>query len=221
VPGLPLRWPNKTLIFAFYCAGSFYQRFINPQNIHSKNKKTHIRVFNKTKPISNMKKLLLAFAMISFTFAAYSAENQAVLEFRKIFWGSSKDSIYRDGKKLEFVKDKNALIKNAYTLTNDDMTIGAVKLDRVLYIFNDDNRFYRVFVQGPVDETEQMKFILTYKFGDFRNESFVDDSHIMQWLVKDVTFTLKEVSKSRFELTIESNWRASEDYKKNTSVDDF
>jgi len=39
-----------------------------------------------------------------------------------------------------------------------------------------------------------MKFILTYKYGDYRNESFVDDSHIMQWLVKDVTFTLKEIS---------------------------
>ena len=99
--------------------------------------------------------------------------------------------------------------------------LGAVKLDRVLYIFNDEDRFYKVFLQGGLDQLEQMKFILTYKFGDFRNESYVDDSHITQWLIKDVTFTLKEISKSRFELTIESSWQASEDYKKNTSVDDF
>jgi hypothetical protein len=72
-----------------------------------------------------------------------------------------------------------------------------------------------------VDQVEAMKFILTYKFGDFKNESVVDDTHIYQWLVKDVTFTLKEVTKSRFELTIESSWQASDDYKKNTSVDDF
>jgi hypothetical protein len=168
-----------------------------------------------------MKKFLLALTMLSVATVAFCAENQAVLDFRKIFWGSNKDSIYRDGKKLDFVRDKNALIKNAYTLNNDDMTIGAVKLDKVLYIFNDDNRFYKVFLQGSIDQLEQMKFILTYKFGDFRNESFVDDSHIMQWLVKDVTFTLKEITKSRFELTIESNWQASADYKKNTSVDDF
>jgi hypothetical protein len=101
------------------------------------------------------------------------------------------------------------------------MTIGAVKVDKILYIFNDENRLYKVFVQGTLEQVEQMKFILTYKYGDYRNESFVDDSHIMQWLVKDVTFTLKEINKSRFELTIESNWQASADYKKNTSVDDF
>jgi hypothetical protein len=168
-----------------------------------------------------MKKLLLAISLLGFAHMGFSAESEAVLSFRKIFWGSQKDSVYRDGKKLEFVKDKNSLIKNAYALTGDDMTIGAVKLDKILYIFNDENRFYRVFLQGSVDQVEEMKFILTYKYGDYRNESFVDDSHIMQWLVKDVTFTLKEISKSRFELTIESNWQASSDYKKNTSVDDF
>jgi hypothetical protein len=168
-----------------------------------------------------MKKTFLAILMLGFAYQAFSSDNDAVLDFRKIFWGSNLDSIYRDGKKLDFVKDKNALIKNAYAIPGDDMTIGAIKLDRVLYIFNDDNRFYKVFIQGPIDQVEQMKFILTYKFGDYRNESYVDDSHIMQWLVKDVTFTLREITKSRFELTIESNWQASEDYKKNTSVDDF
>lgn len=168
-----------------------------------------------------MKKLLLAISLLGFAQMGFSAESEAVLNFRKIFWGSQKDSVYRDGKKLDFVKDKTSLIKNAYSLTGDDMTIGAVKLDKILYIFNDENRFYKVFLQGSVDQVEEMKFILTYKYGDYRNESFVDDSHIMQWLVKDVTFTLKEVAKSRFELTIESNWQASSDYKKNTSVDDF
>jgi hypothetical protein len=169
----------------------------------------------------HMKKLLLAFSLLSFALAGYSAESEAVLSFRKIYWGTPKDSVYRDGKKLEFVKDKNSLLKNAYSINSDDLTIGAVKLEKVLYIFNDENRFYRVFLQGAIDQVEQMKFILTYKYGDFRNESFVDDSHIMQWLVKDVTFTLKEINKSRFELTIESNWQATADYKKNTSVDDF
>ncbi len=168
-----------------------------------------------------MRKLFLAVAMLGLTCFAYSAENEAVIEFRKILWGSAKDSIWRDGKKLEFTKDKNSMIKNACSLMNDDMTIGSVKLDKVLYIFNDDNRFYKVYLQGPIEQAEQMKFILTYKFGDYKNESFVDDSHIMQWLVKDVTFTMKEINKSHFEVTIESNWKATVDYKRNTSVDDF
>jgi hypothetical protein len=168
-----------------------------------------------------MKKLLLAVSLLSLAHLGFSAESEAVLNFRKIFWGSNKDSIWRDGKKLEFVKDKNSLIKNAYSLTGDDMTIGAVKLDKILYIFNDENRFYKVFLQGSFDQAEEMKFILTYKYGDSRNEKFIDDSHSVQWLVKDVTFTLNVISKSRFEVTIESNWQASTDYKKNTSVDDF
>jgi hypothetical protein len=168
-----------------------------------------------------MKKLLLAITLLGFVQMGFCAESEAVVSFRKIFWGSSKDSVYRDGKKLEFAKDRNSLIKNAYGLPGDDMTIGAVKLDKILYIFNDDNRFFKVFLQGSIDQVEEMKFILTYKYGDFRHESYVDDSHIMQWVIKDVTFTLKEITKSRFELTIESNWQASSDYKKNTSVDDF
>ena len=168
-----------------------------------------------------MKKLLLLFTLIGMAYSGFSAESDGVRDFRNIFWGSPKDSIWRDGKKLEFIKDRNSLIKNAYYLAGDDLTIGAVKLDKVLYIFNDDDRFYKVFIQGDAAQQEGMKFILTYKFGDFRNESFVDDSHIMQWLVKDVTFTLKEINKSHFELTIESSWQASENYKKNISVDDF
>ena len=168
-----------------------------------------------------MKKLLVAIALLGMTYSGFSAESEAVLDFRKIYWGAPKDSISRDGKKVDFQKDRNSLIKNAYTIPNDDLTIGAVKLDRVLYIFNDENRFNKVFLTGSMEQAEQMKFILTYKFGDFRNESFVDDRHIMQWLIKDVTFTLKEISKSRFELTIESSWQKGEDYKKNTSVDDF
>lgn len=168
-----------------------------------------------------MKKLLLAISLLSMAYSGFSAESQAVLDFRNIFWGTPKDSIFRDGKKLDFQKDRNSLMKNAYTIPNDDLTIGAVKLDKILYIFNDENRFNKVFLSGSMEQAEQMKFILTYKFGDFRNESFVDDSHIMQWLIKDVTFTLKEINKSRFELTIESSWQVGEDYKKNTSVDDF
>lgn len=168
-----------------------------------------------------MKKLLFVISLFSSLLSFAGAESDAVLDFRKIFWGVSIDSCWRDGKKIEFIKDRQSLIKNAYSITGDDMFIGAVKCDKILYLFNDESRFYKVFVQGSLEQTESMKFILNYKFGDFKNESFVDDSHIMQWLVKDVTFTLKEITRSRFELTIESSWQASEDYKKNTSVDDF
>lgn len=169
-----------------------------------------------------MKKSLFSLSLLFIAIAGFgAAESDAVLDFRNIFWGVPKDSCYRDGKKLEFTKDRQSMQPNAYYIVNDDPMIGAVKCDRILYLFNDENRFYKVFVQGTVDQTANMKFILTYKFGDPKNHSTVDDTEIYQWLIKDVVFTLKEIAKSRFELTIESNWQASEDYKKNTSVDDF
>jgi len=183
--------------------------------------KKYIFALHQKQKTKTMKKFIFLFSILCIASSAFSAESDAVLDFRNIFWGVKKDSCWRDGKKLDFAQDRQSLLPRAYSIPNDDMMIGAVKCDRILYLFNDEDRFYKVFLQGSPDQAETMKFILTYKFGDFKNESFVDDSHIMQWLVKDVTFTLKEISKSRFELTIESNWQASESYKKNTSVDDF
>jgi hypothetical protein len=98
--------------------------------------------------------------------------------------GAFKDSLFVKGKKVEFVKDKSSLIKNAYIIPNDDMTIGNVKLNKVNYIFNDDGRFVKVYLEGPKEQTDQMKFILDYKFGAFKNESKVDNVSYKQWLVK-------------------------------------
>ena len=80
----------------------------------------HIRVLILTKPTS-MKKLLLATLLLGFAYSGFSAESQGVLDFRNIFWGTPKDSVWRDGKKLSFEKDRNSLIKNAYYLVGDDL----------------------------------------------------------------------------------------------------
>ncbi|MCS6935132.1 MAG: hypothetical protein NZM35_08295 [Chitinophagales bacterium] len=168
-----------------------------------------------------MTKRILSLAFILCTFRLLAAEGDAVLDFRNVYWGVHRDSCYRNGTKVKFVEDKNSLLRNAYAIPGDDKFIGAVKCDDILYLFNDENRFYKVYIKGDDEDIEQMKFILTYKFGDPKNEIFIDDRHIYEWLVKDVRFTLTHVIKSRFELTIESNWQATENYKKNTSVTDF
>lgn len=167
-----------------------------------------------------MKKIVSVLFFIAFAVGAFAQETN-VTSFRNMPWGAFRDSMYVKGKKVEFVKDKSSLIKNAYTIPNDDMTIGSVKLNKLIYIFNDENRFVKVYMEGPKEQTEQMKFILDYKFGAFKNESKVDNVAYKQWLVKDVTFTLGEFDYLKFEVKIESNWQASEAYKKNTTVDDF
>ncbi len=170
-----------------------------------------------------MKNLLLVVCLFQAfsSFAQLPAEQTNVTMFRNIPWGSHRDSIFVDGVKQDFVKDKSALSKNTYMIINDNMTIGNVRLNKINYIFNDDGRFTKVLFEGPKEDAEQMKFILDYKFGTFKNESKVDNISYKQWLVKDVTFTLGVYEFMKFEVKIESNWQASIAYKKNTSVDDF
>ena len=157
-----------------------------------------------------------------FTFGVFAQETN-VTSFRGMPWGANRDSLIVKGKKQEFVRDKGSFpgVKNAYMIANDDMTIGSIKLTRINYIFNDDNRLTKVYLEGPKEQAEQMKFILDYKFGEHKNESKVDNVIYKQWLVKAVTFTLGEYEAMKFEVKIESNWQASEAYKKNTTVDDF
>ena len=167
-----------------------------------------------------MKKIFSILFFIAFAIGAFAQETN-VTSFRNIPWGAFRDFLFVKGKKIEFVKDKSSLIKNAYIIAGDDMTIGNVKLNKLVYLFSDEGRFIKVYMEGPKDQTEQMKFILDYKFGAFKNESKVDNVAYKQWLVKDVTFTLGEYDYLKFEVKIESNWQASEAYKKNISVDDF
>jgi hypothetical protein len=167
-----------------------------------------------------MKKIVSVLFLVAFAAGAMAQETN-VTSFRNMPWGAFRDSMYVKGKKIDFIKDKGSLMKNAYIIANDDMTIGNVKLTKIDYLFNDDNRFTKVYIEGPKEQTDQMKFILDYKFGEHKNESRVDNVSYRQWLVKDVTFTLGEFDYIKFELKIESNWQAAEAYKKNISVDDF
>jgi hypothetical protein len=167
-----------------------------------------------------MKSLLLSL-MLSLTNVNTTQAQDDNISFRNINWGVHIDSIYRDNGKVEMIRDKSSLIRNAFYINNDPLFIGNVRLNKVNYIFNDENRFFRVFIQGPKEDAEQMRFILNYKFGDSKNRSTVDGMKIEQWFIKDVSFTLKEYDHMKFELSIESNWQASDAYRKNTSVDDF
>jgi hypothetical protein len=167
-----------------------------------------------------MKKIFTFLFFLSFIIGA-SAQETNVTSFRNMPWGAYRDSLFVKGKKIDFAKDKSSLIKNAYIINNDYMSIGNVKLTKVIYIFNDEGRFVKVYLEGPKEQSDQMRFILDYKFGTHKNESRVDNVSYKQWLVKDVTFTLGEYDYLKFEVKIESNWQASEAYKKNTTVDDF
>lgn len=170
-----------------------------------------------------MQKTIIALltCLLSISAFSQSGESLAVPDFREIFWGAKLDSVYRDGQKMTFIKDNSMNLKNAFVLKGDEMNIGNVRLNKLIYIFNDENRFTKVYMEGPKEDFVQMKFILKYKFGEHVNERVLDGVTMYQWLVRDVTFTLKQYEYLRFELVIESSWQDAEAYKKNTSVKDF
>ena len=161
--------------------------------------------------------------LISFQLAFFAAfgEGERVEDFRDIKWGSSKDNIYRNGEQLKFDKVKGEP-NSGYVIPGDPMNIGTVKLNAVEYFFTEeDNRFYKVLLKGDRAYVDDMIFILNYKFGESENKSELDGVKYFQWIIQDVTFTLSVFTSRDFECSIQSDWRAAEKYKKNTSVKDF
>lgn len=165
--------------------------------------------------------LILAFTIATMNPAEAESQEDRVSSFRDIVWGTSLDSVYVDGTRMQFIRTKESDFENSYELFNDKKAIGNVELQTVQYIFNEDNRFYKVFLEGRKDQVDEMAFILEYKFGGADNSWKVEDIEYTQWIIADVTFTLAEHKFHKFDLVIESDWQAAEAYRKNTSVEDF
>src|ERR1043165_1484951 len=62
---------------------------------------------------------------------------QSLSEFRKIRWGTRMDSIMVNGNKPVFVKatDFGKSEANAFYIENEDLTIGTISLQKILYVF--------------------------------------------------------------------------------------
>lgn len=176
-----------------------------------------------------MKNLFLAisFFMIASGINAQSSEDVKTIEgFRDFKWGEHVDSIFRDGEKIEFTATKRNGEEEKdgsyYTIKGDNMLIGNVVLNQIYYVFSEkDNRLFKVLMEGKKSDTEQMRFIVDYKYGESVNEAAKDDKVIKQWIIRDVYITLKEYSYNKFELELKSDWQAAQAFKKNTSVEDF
>jgi hypothetical protein len=166
--------------------------------------------------------LLLAFLMV-FTLQGFAQEKAKVTDFRNIEWSTHKDSVFRSGEKVNFVKVENGVEDNAYRIPNDDMTIGTVKFDKLHYIFNDNNRFKKVFMQADQGYLADMEFILNYKFGKPSKVQNLGYVNIKNWNLENATFTLSEFKNNRdiFTLSLESQWERSANFEENINVEDF
>jgi hypothetical protein len=146
---------------------------------------------------------------------------QNVPDFRNIKWGSNLDSVYVNDSKINFVKTFEINDPNAYVIADDDMDIGTVKLDKLYYIFTPENRFVKVLMIGSRIQLADMKYILSYKFGE---PSVMDLDNGLQrhWMIDDVRVVLKDIpDASIFTVEFTSDFEMAENKKINRSVDDF
>ena len=165
---------------------------------------------------------LLVF-LLMFTTSGFTQEKAKVTDFRSIGWSTHKDSVFRSGEKVNFIEVENGVEKNAYRIPNDDMTIGTVEFDKLHYIFNENDRFKKVFMQADQTYLADMEFILNYKFGKPDKVQNLGYVSIKNWNLENSTFTLSKFKNNRdiFTLSLKSQWERSANYEENINVDDF
>lgn len=152
-------------------------------------------------------------------------DQERIEGFRDFEWGTHVDSVMREGSPVIFTPaDKVDILKGGkfYTLNDDNLYIGSIKLSQIYYVFSDKtNKLYKVVLEGKKADVEQMDFIVDYKYGKHVNEAIDDDKISKQWIVADVTLSLYNFNYNKFEFELLSDWEAAEAYKKNINVTDF
>lgn len=148
---------------------------------------------------------------------------QSLSEFRKIPWGTPLDSIYINGAKPKFVKtsDFGKSESNAFYVENDDLLIGTVQLQKILYVFTNDSALSRVVLIGDKKKFGEMKYIIAYKFGEPTIEDKADGYDCV-WDLEDCKVRLSFYNEQNvFTVNFYSDYELSNSKKVNREVDDF
>lgn len=172
-----------------------------------------------------MKHIITLFIAISLFATSYAQTEKAKVEgFRSFKWGEEMSEMKVNGELANFIKmDKeNTKDGDYYILADENLMIGNVRLGSIEYVFSKkDGKFFKVVLTGKKADSEQMNFIVDYKYGENANEDAKDDRVIKEWIINNVTITMKDFTLHKFELILKSDWEAAEAYRKNTNVSDF
>ena len=171
-----------------------------------------------------MKYLFTILFATSLCFTSFAQEeiDYKIKGFRTFVWGTELTEMMLDDEQANFIKIEKEKDGEYFVLPNESLIIGNLLLTSIEYVFSKkDDRFYKVVLSGKKEDADQMNFIVDFKYGDNVNEDIKDDKIVKQWVIQNVTITMKEYTFNKFELVIESDWEAAEAYRKNTSVADF
>lgn len=169
-----------------------------------------------------MKQILIAVLAI-FIAGITQAQDSKVTGFRDLVWGVHIDSVYSNGVKTKFKKDKEANEPNTFFLDDDNLTLGAAKLTKISYSFNNDDRFKKVIMYGDDKYLKDVKDIVVFKFGSAKSVKDATPSlKVSEWQVGDVSVNLTQNSReANWSLIIESNWDLSKKFVTNMNVKDI
>lgn len=169
-----------------------------------------------------MKQNLIALFAILLAATSYG-QGSKVTGFRDLVWGTHVDSVYSNGAKLKFKKDRDAGAANAFTLENDNLSLGAAKLTKINYFFTSEKRFKKVVLHGNQKYLKDVKDIVTFKFGAAKNVKDASGNlKIMEWQEGDVSINLAQNKREEaFSLILESNWDLTAGYMANMNVKDI
>mgnify|MGYP006077011699 FL=1 len=172
-----------------------------------------------------MKYIITLFVAVSL-FASTNAqtEKSKILGFRDFNWGQEISEMIVDGELANFIKMEKEKEKDGdyYILAEENLMIGNVLLSSIEYVFSKkDAKFFKVILTGKKIDSEQMNFIVGFKYGENANIDTKDDRVIKEWIINNVSITMKDYTLHKFELILKSDWEAAEAYRKNTNVSDF
>lgn len=169
-----------------------------------------------------MKQNLIAIFTLLITSSVF-AQSSEITGFRDLVWGVHIDSVYSNGEKVKFKKDKDAEKPNAYYIVNDRLTLGAAKLTGITYYFTQDKRFKRVMLRGNDKYLKDVKDILRFKFRAPDKEANPSTNlKTLEWLEGDVSVLLTHrKNEELFTLSLESNWDKSKEMIANMNVKDI
>lgn len=156
--------------------------------------------------------LILLLGSLSISFAQNRVE-----DFRNIKWGTDLEKMPFTAQEVEIEG-----LENAYVNADDDMYIGTVWLDNLIYVFSDDKRFTRVVMMGDRSQMPEINFIVKYKFGEPEEVIETESGKVREWTIGDVKFVLENMyTEDKFMLDITSDFESAENYRLNTTVSDF
>lgn len=161
---------------------------------------------------------------ILFIFISLSLQAQeAVEDFRGLKWGTLFEEVsFDDTRETNLIyRGGNGEIGKYYVRKDEDLTIGTVLLEDIYYVFDGQNRFYKVVINGKASANEDMEYVLQKRFGKADKRYRRSPKFIRRWEINDVNIIFSEQRSKDFVLQIESKADVKTYVDINSNITDF